>query len=194
MEGLDDLKDLLHQNRGKAHGGLVQHQQLGVGHKGTAHGKHLLFAAGEGAGHLPPPLLEPGKLLVHPLHVGGDGGVGLSKGAHLQVFLHGHLLEDPPPLRDLGQTMGHQLGGGDVLNGLAQKFNGAGEGAQQAGDGLQGGGLAGAVGADEGDNLPLVHIERDVLDGVDGAVIDVDVVYLEHAHGVTPPSPTPGRP
>ena len=47
---------------------------------------------------------------------------------------------------------------------------------EQAGDGVQRGGLAGAVGADEGDDLPLIDLEGDALDGVDGAVIDVDVV------------------
>ena len=136
MEALDDLEDLLHQDGGQAHGGLIQHEELGVGHEGAAHGQHLLLAAGEGAGHLPPPLLEPGELLIYPLQVGGDGGIGLGEGAHLQVLLHGHLLKDPAAFRHLGQAVGHQLGGGHVLDGLAQELDGPGAGAQQAGDGL----------------------------------------------------------
>ncbi|MNN71428.1 hypothetical protein D3C81_1873620 [compost metagenome] len=42
----DDFKNILHQKRGKPHGRFIQQQQLGVSHKRTAHGKHLLLAAG----------------------------------------------------------------------------------------------------------------------------------------------------
>ena len=57
---------------------------------------------------------------------------------------------------------------------------------EQACDGLQDGGLAGAVGADEGDDLPLIYLKGDVLDGVDGAVIDVDALYLQHGVHIRP--------
>ena len=45
--------------------------------------------------------------------------------------------------------------------------------------------LIGANGADEGDDLPFVDVEGDVLDGVDGAIVDVDALYLQngfHTH------------
>ena len=48
--------------------------------------------------------------------------------------------------------------------------------------------LPGTVGADEGDYLPLVYLKGDVLDGMDGAVIDVDALYLQHGvHAQAPP-------
>ena len=50
---------------GPPQGGLVQHEQLGVGHEGPPHGQHLLLAAGQGARHLTAALLQPGELLVH---------------------------------------------------------------------------------------------------------------------------------
>ena len=39
---------------------------LGLAHQGPAHGQHLLLAAGEGAGDLPPPLLQPGEIGRRP--------------------------------------------------------------------------------------------------------------------------------
>ena len=45
--------------------------------------------------------------------------------------------------------------------------------------GLQGGGFASTVGTDQGDDLALIHLEGDVLDGVDVAVIDVDVINFQ---------------
>ena len=71
---------------------------------------------------------------------------------------------------------------GDVL---ALVGDGAGLGVQQTRDGFQVGGFARAVGADQGDDLAFVHMEGDVLDGVDGAVVDVDAFNAQHSlcHG-----------
>ena len=183
-----DVEDLLHQDGSQAHGGLIQHEQAGLGHQGPAHGQHLLLAAGQGAGHLVLPLLQAGEALIHVgdtlvILVGGAG-----ERAHLQIFLHGHLQEDLPPLGDQGQAHGHDLVGGDAPQALAHELDGAGVGGQQSGHRLQDGGLTRAVGPDEGDYLPLVDLEGDALDGVDGSVIDVDVVHLQN--GVHPLLPS----
>ena len=106
------------------------------------------------------------------------------KAPHLQIFLHRHLQKDPAPLGHLGQTVGHQLIRPHIADVVSLKNDAPRLGAQQAGDGLQGGGLAGAVGPDEGDDLPLVHVEGDVLDGVDGPIVDVDVLHIQQrVHG-----------
>ena len=65
---------------------------------------------------------------------------------------------------------------------------------EQAGDGFQGGGLTGTVGTDQGHDLALVHLKRNILDSVDVAVIDVDVINFQHrfCHRFSPPS-CPGR-
>ena len=74
--------------------------------------------------------------------------------------------------------------GWDAHQVLPQKFDGAGAGVEQAGDSLQRGGFAGAVGADQGDNLSGIYLERDALDGVYGAVVDVDVADFQNRfHG-----------
>ena len=144
---------------------------------------------------LPAALPEPGKegidLLQGVVHALARADIR----PHLQVFLHRHLQKDAATFGHMGQTVGHQLmghHGGDVL---ALEGDGARLGAQQTGDGLQGGGLARAVGADQGDDLPFGHLKGHALDGVDGAVVDVDVIHLQHSsHRVTPPSSCPGRP
>ena len=83
--------------------------------------------------------------------------------------------------------------GGDVGDILAVEGDGAGLGTKQAGDGLEGGGLTGAVGTDEGDDLALVDLKGDILDGMDGAVIDVDILYFQQCHISFLPS-CPDRP
>ena len=62
-------------------------------------------------------------------------------------------------------------------------------GLQQAGDGLQRGGLAGAVGAEQGDDLALRHRQRQAAQHEDDVVVDdLDVVDLEQRRlgGVRP--------
>ena len=182
MELADDVKDLLHQDGGQAHGGLVQHQQPGVAHQRPADGQHLLLAAGEGAGDLPPTLLQSGELGIDLFQVCIHTGGALGISAHFQVFFHAHLQEDAPAFRHLSQALFHDLVAGHVGNIFAAELDAACAGAQQAGDGLQGGGLAGAVGTDQSDHLALIHMEGNAFDGVDGAVIDVHVFNFQNLH------------
>ena len=179
MHVLDDVEDLLHQQRRKAHGGLVQHQHGGVAHQGTAHSQHLLFAAGHGARQLLAALLQAGEQLKHLFLVGGNGGVGLGVGTHIQILFHGHVQEHMAAFRHVGKARFHDLVGAHALDAAALVQDIAGLGLQQAGNGLQGGGLAGTVGTDQGDDLALIHLEGDVLDGVDVAVVNVDVIDLQ---------------
>ena len=188
MKILDNLKDLFHQNGSQAHGGFIQHQELGAAHQRPSHGQHLLFAAGQRARHLLPPLLQAGELRVDLLQVRRIGFAALGVGAHLQVFLGGHLQKDPPSLRHQGQAAGDHLVGRNLAQILPQEGDGAGFAPQQSGDGVQGGGFARAVGADQRDDLPLGHLEGHALDGVDAAVVDIDVVDFQDCFHVTPPS------
>jgi hypothetical protein len=48
-------------------------------------------------------------------------------------------------------------------------------GSEDATDGIESGGLAGAVGADQGDDLTLIDSERNALEGVDVAIIGVNI-------------------
>ena len=46
---------------------------------------------------------------------------------------------------------------------------------EQAGDGVHGGGFASTVCTDQSNNFSFVHMERNILDGVDGTVINIDI-------------------
>ena len=61
------------------------------------------------------------------------------------------------------------------------------------GDDVEGRGLPGAVGADEGHNLPFVHLQGEVIDRHHTAKLHGDVFHLQNVvtltHGVHPPFP-----
>src|SRR5262245_57623616 len=64
---------------------------------------------------------------------------------------------------------------------LAEKADATGRGREQAGDRLQGGGLAGAIGADQGDELALLGFQRELTDGLHLAVAADEPLDAEHA-------------
>lgn len=80
--------------------------------------------------------------------------------------------------RGVGEAQGDDLVRGDVGEGFAVEDDAAADRFEQAGEGAQGGGLAGAVGADEGDDLAGLDGEGDALDGFDLAVGDAEVLDL----------------
>ena len=89
-------KIVAHQERGEAQRRLVEQQQLRVGHQRPADGQHLLLAAGEGAGELVAPFLEPREQREDALAVFLDARLVAAQGvgAHVQVFVHRQRRED----------------------------------------------------------------------------------------------------
>ena len=80
---------------------------------------------------------------------------------------------------NMGKARFHDFMGAHALDALALVDHIAGLGFQQAGDGLQGSGLTGTIGTDQGDDLALIDLEGNALDGVDVAVVNVDVIDLQ---------------
>ncbi len=192
----DDVEDLLHQQGRQTHGGLVQHQHGGVAHQRTAHGQHLLLAAGHGAGQLLAALLQAGKQLKHLFLVGGDGGGQAGCKPPMSRFSSTVMCRKTwRPSGTCARPASTILWARHALDAL-RPCTGRRRvlGCEQAGNGLQGGGLTRTVGADQGDDLALVHLEGDVLYGVDVAVIDVDVIHLQHGLPSLSPPSCPGRP
>ena len=103
MKLFDDSKDLIHDDGRQAHGGLIQHHELGMGHQGPGHGKHLLLAAGEGPGDLLPALLQPGEVVKDHLQVLLRYGF-FDIRTHFQVFLYGHFQENTASFRHMGKA------------------------------------------------------------------------------------------
>ena len=150
-----------------------------MAHQRTAHGQHLLLAAGEGAGNLLAAFLQAGELGEYGFNV---RRIGLARGesAHFQVFHYRHLQKDAAAFGHLSQAHLHDFVGRSVGDVFAVQADDARAGEQQAGDGAQNGGFTGAVCADQGHDFPVVYLEGDVLNGVNFAVVDVCIVNLQH--------------
>ena len=167
------FKNLVHHDGRQAHGGLVQQQHFGPAHECAAHGQHLLLAARHGAGQLVFAFFEARKNTEHHVNVVGDFRLVFADvGAHLQVFGDGHAREDAAAFRHHGQAFAHQVPGALALDAFAHVLDVAFGRCQRAGDGFHGGGFAGAVGADERDELAFADFEVNALDGLDAAVGD----------------------
>jgi hypothetical protein len=114
------------------------------------------------------------------VNVGQDVGfVAADVGAHLQVFSDGHAGEHAAAFGHHGQPLPDQIPGALAPDALAQVFDVAIVDRQDAGDGFHRGGLARSVGADQRDQLALVHLEIHALDGLDAAIGHLQALDLE---------------
>jgi hypothetical protein len=133
--------------------------------------------------------LEPREGGEHLVHVARDLGLVLAdEGAHQQILGDGHAREHAAALGHHCQAALEQLVGSLALGTGAEHVDAAGPGLG-AGDRLEAGGLARAVGADQGDQLAGAHLERDALHGLDAAIGDLEVADLEDgvAHAASVP-------
>ena len=110
--------------------------------------------------------------------------------AHFEVFTHVQPGKDVVDLRHVGDTALHQLVGAPAGNALAAVLDRTAVMRCDAEDDLDEGGLAAAVGADDGDELAFVNVERDVLQDLHRAVAAVEPRNVKHpAHPAPPPRP-----
>ena len=187
------LLDLAHEVDGEAHFGrgeagqrLVEQQQLRLG--GQRAGDFQAFAAGgaERAGAA----VGQGIQAAEDEYIIGDAARGVAvavaqKGADHDVFRNAHVLERDRDLEAASHAEAGVLfgrGAGDVV---ALEADGAGGGREVAGDAVEEGALAGAVGADEADDVALRHGQAGAVDGAEGAELHDDVGCLKQ-HGFSP--------
>ena len=194
----DDVADLLHQHGGQAQAGLIEQQVAGGRHECAADGQHLLLPAGQVAGDELGPLLQVGEQAVDPVQTLVEALV-VRVGAEAEVLLDRQFGEDPSALEGLADSLAHDLGGGKVVNGLAVEGDLAlGDlpilHVEDAADGAQRGGLAGAVGAEERHDLPVGDLQGDTTQHQDHIVVhDLDVLQCEHPAWPSPNVDQPGR-
>ncbi len=172
VQGPDRVENLPRDQGGEAERGFVQHQQARAAHQGAADRQHLLLAAGQRAAALGHALLEPRKQREDALQPAGAIGLAAvgGVGAHLQVFRNAHARENPAAFRRLGDAQPGDFVRRHVGDVLPVEFDLAGAGAGLAEDRHHQRRLAGAVGADQGDDLARLDLEVDALQRLDLAV------------------------
>jgi len=109
-----------------------------------------------------------------------DFGLVIAReGAHLQVLLDGQRREDLASFRHVDHAAAHDVLRRHRFQRLAAQEHITDARPQEAGNRLQGRGLAGAVCADQGHDLAFLNGEADALQGVNRAVVDVQVFGFE---------------
>ena len=156
--------------RREAGGGLVEQQHARVGHEGPPHGHHLALAARQRPGPLLAALAEHREEL-------GDDLEALAEAApapvvpHLEVLLDREAGEHVVVLRDVADAPVDELVGLEAGDVRAVEGDLAGPHGDEPEHGLQEGRLAGAVRADDADQL--------LAGDVDGAAVeDVDLGHV----------------
>ena len=115
------------------------------------------------------------------LHVGGDAVlVAARERAEFEVLEHGHLREDAPSLGHLGNPRTYNLMCARSCDVVAVKFDAAAAWDDQPRDGAECRGLARAVRPDEGDDLARTNLQRQSLERMDCAVVDLQIRDAEH--------------
>ena len=182
-QAADELEDVEARLRVDAHSGLVEQDEFRAVEKGAAEIHAALHAAGEGLHGVLGAIgeRERGKQL------GGAGAGGLRVEAgeaspEFEVLGGAQLLVEREFLRhDAHDTLGRLRVGGERLAGDGDA---ATVGLEQAADHRDGGGLAGAVWAEQAVDLARAHGEAHIGDGLDGAEGLGEVLDLEQGcHG-----------
>ena len=128
---------------------------------------------------------EHGKLLQHGREIGPYLAVAPRMRAHLEVLGDGHALEDGAALGNLAYAHGHHFVRRQPGDLAVLERDASGAGADQPRDGLEQSRLAGAVGADQGDDLALVDRQLDAAKHLNLTVAGMQVVDGEQAHSVS---------
>src|SRR5262249_43561620 len=121
--------------------------------------------------------------------VAGDPGVAPEISAHQEILAHGQPVEDPPALGDVGDALEDDLVGWATGQALALEDHATPARGQESRDGLERGGLAGAVVAEGGHDPAAIHAEGHALQSVNLAVIHVEAVNVQQ--GAPPPAAAP---
>ena len=184
-----DTKHLLHNERRQTERGFVQQQQARLGHQPARHRNHLQLPARQRPAQHVFEALEIGEIDEHIIHLARQRrpadafAVG---GAQRDVLAHGQAREHPPPLRHMTDAKANDGFRLQPQQRLALIPDRAGEIGHEAGDGAQGGAFAGAVRAEQGHDLPLLHIQRQPLEHIASPVAGHECVDFKQLHSGAP--------
>ncbi len=170
--------------RRKAERRLVEKEQARPRHQRTRDRDHLLLAARELAG-------RAGELVLERREERERGGERLAPmrlgarqvAAELEVLAHRHAGEEAPPLRHDGDARRAEAMRRQARDVAAVKDEAAGARALDAGDGVDQRRLAGAVRADDREQLAGTNLDRDAPERRRRAVRDLEVAHFKQRLG-----------
>ena len=162
----------------EAHGGFVQDQHRRIADQRLGEAHPLFVALGQ--------VFDQPAVHILDLHQTADfrdmflaGELAFLQLIHeVQVFPHRHVQIQRRLLRQIADV---GLGSVGILQHVvAVDLHHTLAGRQISGEYIHGGGFARAVGAEETQDLPLVHLEADILHRTVGAIPLREVLYLDH--------------
>ncbi|HEV7760917.1 MAG TPA: hypothetical protein VGO78_18055 [Acidimicrobiales bacterium] len=160
------------------HGGLVQHQQVGVRHQGHGEAGPLGLAAGQLVGALVGEGIDAGQ----GQHLVERQRPGVERAHHREQLADAQVADQAP-----GLEHGADRAGGDGLGrGTSLEQHLAPVGRGQAEQHVEGGGLAGAVGSEQGHDLAVADGQVEVAHGPDRPERLGHARQLDHRPGRAP--------
>src|SRR5271170_1872346 len=157
LEFSDGAADLLDDDRRKALGRLVEHEELRAGAQDARDRQHLLLAAGELAAWTSQPFLEIGEERKNPLQ--REAAIRRDLRRQHQILLHIEACEDAALFRTKGDAQSRDAVGRKSDGLAAPVTDRAAALADDADDRLQRRRLAGAVAPKEGDELARPYVK-----------------------------------
>ena len=173
------MPDLGPNQRGEAFGGLIEHQQAGVGHERAANRQHLLLATGEVGPQVTASLLQARKQRIDPLQ-----GPGLRAAQPVvrrgdQVLVHREVGKHLSLLRHQANAQAGDLVGGQPGDVLAGKHNAPATGRPDAHDGTHGGGFTHAIAPQHGHELTFGNRQAHPKQGLGVTVEGLQLLHLQ---------------
>ena len=141
--------------------------------------QHLLLAAGQCAGKLVLAFFQNGEALVLLLQVLFQVGPFKKVAADEQVVADAQTRKALAPLGNVYHARAHNFAG-LAGQGCALKLHGAGLGLYQAGNRAQQRGFTGAVGTDDGNDLPFMHLHIDAAQRFHMTVTDSQIGHFQN--------------
>jgi hypothetical protein len=155
-------------------------KDFGIGHEAARDRQHLLLAAGKSAGLLSSAFFQPRKQRVDVIEPLGEAAPrALGEGAHLQVVLHAHRVEQLAPFRHQHQSapgLGVRSELGDIFAGEEHP---AAEWLDVSGNGAQARRFSGAIGADQRRHGAWRHAERNPPEDLDLVIARLEGLYAQ---------------
>ena len=167
-DGVEALIDVANDDRRQSERQLVAQQQPRIGHQAAADRRHLLLPARQRRRGQVAQFMQARKQLVDALEIPRPGA--LAVGAEQKILLDRKARKQPASFRHHCDAQPHDLVRRLAPDRLTVEHHHLRRSRQSAGDRAQKRGLAGAVGADDGDRLALLDGDIDVEQRLEVAV------------------------